>query len=136
MTYAVQGPSGAAPLPEQAVMLSGLLHEALTRGKPARIYFIVASNQPMVDRLAASLSRDRGWNARLGQPRRGRLGPYLTLVMARDGIAQPFANAFAAQGYRLTPSTASRVVIDERAGSSSERLPVTISELGFDAVRR
>lgn len=135
MTYTVRGPTGTPSLVEQAKLLRELLPQALAKGRPRRLYFIPAANQPLVDQLANTLSHDPGWNPRTGEPRRGRLGSYLTAMIARSALARPYADAFAAAGYRLTPVTASRVVIGRHARTGPVLVPVTISELGFDAVR-
>lgn len=135
MTFTARGPHGGPSIADQAVLLGGLLDQALTKTKPARVYFLPAANQAFTEGIAAALLHDRHWDARAGKPRAERLGPFLVSVLNRENLAKPFADVFASHGYRLTASTASRVVIGRRPGSIA-RVPLTISELGFDAVAR
>lgn len=125
---------GGASLQQQAALLRVLLPTMLADGHPAVLNFLPQPNDALVDRLAGNATHDPTWDAARGAPRGGggTLRVYLLHALNKSEVGGPFADVFAAAGYRLRAVTAAGVMTGPRLGVSG-RVPTFINEIGFEA---
>lgn len=127
--------SGSEPsLDQEAALLRVLLPAVLAGAHPPVLNFLPRGDDALVRQLAQAVERDRGWKGRRGAPRAGRatLDGYLRRVLDTSDAARPYAEAFAAQGYRLSASTVAGVLTGTRPGVAGQ-VPVSVSEIAFEA---
>ena len=134
LTFQIVASRGEPSLDQEAALLRVLLPAVLSGAHPPVLSFLPRGDDALVGQLAQAVARDKGWDGRRGAPRAGAktLDAYLLRVLDASGAAKPYADAFAAQGYRLDGSTITGVLTGTRPGLAGQ-IPVSVNEIAFEA---